>query len=94
VELIARKASELTGLTAKKLLEKLATKDQRSLNRTERLKNLEKSFMLKEGAEPLPPHILLLDDVLTTGATLNAATQLLVEHGAREVRCACIARSW
>lgn len=37
--------------------------------------------------------ILLIDDVLTTGATLTAAAEVLLAAGAREVRAAVIART-
>jgi predicted amidophosphoribosyltransferase len=45
-------------------------------------------------AHSLPPHILLLDDVLTTGSTLDAASMRLKEGGAVEVRVATVARAW
>jgi predicted amidophosphoribosyltransferase len=36
--------------------------------------------------------VLLIDDVMTTGATLNAATRVLQRAGAPEVRALTIAR--
>jgi predicted amidophosphoribosyltransferase len=42
----------------------------------------------------LPPRIILIDDVFTTGATLDAATRALLAAGAGEVRVATIARVW
>ncbi|MDR1015028.1 MAG: double zinc ribbon domain-containing protein [Coriobacteriales bacterium] len=38
--------------------------------------------------------IVLIDDVLTTGATLDAATRVLLSAGAQEVRVATVARVW
>ena len=91
-----RIASELmtrTGLPAQLLLQKRRTKDQRQLGREERQKNLKQSFALLESACP-HKNILLIDDVFTTGATLEAAAKTLLEGGAKEVRVASIAGPW
>ncbi len=49
--------------------------DQKSLNMSER-KNIIKKIKLKEGII-IPPKILLVDDVITSGATLSTAINLL-----------------
>jgi predicted amidophosphoribosyltransferase len=41
-----------------------------------------------------PKHLILVDDVFTTGATLDAAARTLLAAGVREVRVATIARVW
>ncbi len=67
-----------------------STPPQRGLSRRERLRNVARAFE----AKPLVAgrHILLLDDVLTTGATMAQAAQCLLDSGAAEVHCAVIAR--
>ncbi|MCL2529210.1 MAG: ComF family protein [Coriobacteriia bacterium] len=94
MEHIAKELAQQTGLTAEPLLSKQVSKDQRRLNREERIQNLKESFSLIQKAEPLPQHILLIDDVYTTGSTLEAASLALLEGGAQEVRALCIARAW
>ena len=67
-------------------------RDQRVLGRGERFENARGTFAVT--VDRLPPHVLLVDDVLTTGATLDAAAAALKAAGAREVRVAAIARAW
>lgn len=68
--------------------------DQRDLNRGERLANRSGSFSLREDAPALPPRIILIDDVFTTGATVSAAARVLLGGGAREVRVCTCCRVW
>ena len=60
------------------------TRQQARLDARERQENLRGSFCC---AGPLPEHrcIGLVDDVLTTGATLNACAEALVQEGAKQV---------
>jgi ComF family protein len=73
MELLAAAVAGTTGLPHRQFLNKQKSHDQRSLNRKERKINLSKSFSLNKEAGAPPPHILLLDDVFTTGSTLDAA---------------------
>jgi len=73
------------------VLVRRAAVDQRALGRADRARNAAGSF----GARgELPRRVLLCDDVFTTGATVDAAACALLEAGAREVRCATVARAW
>lgn len=58
------------------------TARQQSLDRLDRLHNLAHAFRCQ--ATP-PARLLLIDDVLTTGATLLAARQCLQQAGARQI---------
>ena len=60
------------------------TKPQTRLNRAERLVNMEGAFRANG---PLDAHVtyILIDDVVTTGATLRAAEQALRDTGAKDV---------
>jgi ComF family protein len=91
---IAHELAEQTGLRTEKLLEKRYSQDQRGLGRAQRSANLLTSFSLCKKVEALAPHILLIDDVFTTGATFDAAAALLTQNGAREVRLASYVRVW
>jgi hypothetical protein len=65
---------------------------QTTLNAAERRRNLNDAFALREGVE-LPPHIALLDDVFTTGATLAECTKVLKRAGVTRVDVWALARA-
>lgn len=59
------------------------SRPQKSLDAEERAKNVKRHLRLKTGAA-VPERIILLDDVTTTGATLERIAQLFYENGAKE----------
>lgn len=69
------------------------TKPQTSLERTQRLHNLKDAFALASGKEAAvyKKHVILFDDVSTTGATLRAATDALKRHRPASVLCVALA---
>jgi len=71
------------------------TAPQHELDRRTRLRNLEGAFAVHPTAQhTLPGKVaLLIDDILTTGATLRAAAQALKMAGAREVHALVFART-
>lgn len=60
------------------------TKQQARLSRAERLKNMQHAFAWNGPTKP-PASVILLDDVSTTGSTLEAAAQALKAAGAKQV---------
>lgn len=54
-------------------------------NRAERLKNLSGSFSIKTPEKIKNRNIILIDDITTTGATLNEARKTLKKAGARKI---------
>ena len=66
------------------------TVPQASLNGEQRLKNLNNSFFCK----PLNfDHVVLIDDLLTTGATVNELAHTLKKNGVKRVDVLCCART-
>ncbi len=65
-------------VAAKNVIRKVFTETQTKKHRVERWKNVENIFYVKEPAKLKGKHILLVDDVITTGATIDACgTELL-----------------
>ena len=65
------------------------TKPQKMLNDAERKNNLKKAFKTNENIVQLE-HILLIDDIYTTGSTLDAAAAALLTAGVKEIYTCCI----
>ncbi len=85
---LLRKGTEIQ-LENNVLIKTKETKHQARIeNRTERLKNIIDSFGIKsETQKTLIKHknIILIDDITTTGATLNEARKILKNAGAKKV---------
>ena len=67
------------------------TATQTKLNVEERAKNVAGAFEVRNPGSMRGQEILLVDDVLTTGATVNACTEALLNAGARRVCLAALA---
>ena len=84
--LIAKKICLLTGYKFSDVLEKtVRTKKQIKLNKNERLFNLKQAFSVKDKNEIKYKNVLVIDDVLTTGATAEAISERLYRAGAETV---------
>ncbi|MFC3712212.1 double zinc ribbon domain-containing protein [Sphingoaurantiacus capsulatus] len=93
---LAKALSKATGkpLLVDVLVRHRATKSSQGLNPTQRRRNLAGAFVLNPRAKPLiaAKCIILVDDVLTTGATANACARVLLRGGATSVRLLALAR--
>jgi ComF family protein len=96
-ELLARVLGRHTALPvlAKTLQRRRSTQAQAGLSDAERRANTEGAFTVPDKRRPdlSGKHVLLIDDVLTTGATLSAASRALRRAGARRVTVLTVARA-
>lgn len=73
------------------LVRERATALQHRLDRAARLRNLRDAFVTRPGVRP-PPVAILIDDILTTSATLEACAAVLRAAGSNRVLGFAIAR--
>ncbi|NBK92500.1 ComF family protein [bacterium 1XD21-13] len=90
-ELIARGLGKELGIpvSADSLLRTKKTSPQKELNDQERKSNLKNAFQLAKDNVKFKK-ILLIDDIYTTGSTIDAAASVLLDHGAEKVYFLCI----
>ncbi len=75
------------------LMRTVDTDPQITLPRSARLRNLHQAFALRVPREVLGKRILIIDDVFTTGTTVNECAKVLLQAGALEVAVLALARS-
>lgn len=92
-EIIAKTVAKKLGLTYLNLLERIKyTESQVKLKGAQRRGNLDGAFLLKKGIEVGSKTVLLVDDVSTTGTTLEECAKVLRSGGARRVYGLVVAR--
>jgi ComF family protein len=69
------------------------TVSQTKLERAARWENMSGAFRMKAGFDVRGGNLLIIDDVFTTGATVNACAQALAQAGAAHLAVLTIARS-
>ncbi len=74
------------------LLRTRSTKQQALLSAGDRAENVDGAFAIAPGFNVAGRRIVLIDDVITSGSTINACARILVDHGAATVRAATLAR--
>lgn len=90
--LIAHELSRLLHIPLSDTLvrKRRLTSQQAELSRAERLANLRGSFEVRDR---VPPHIALVDDVMTTGSTARELSRVLKQEGATRVEVWVLART-
>lgn len=90
--LLARRLSRILGIpvaqplhTTRRLL------PQKSLTREQRLQNTRNAYACRAGVDLSGKRVLLVDDIITTGATVSACAMALLAAGAEEITAAAVA---
>lgn len=82
-----------TDIVRDLLVRNRATVPQTGLDRRQRRMNIKNAFALRRPGQSAGKRVLLVDDVLTTGATVNACAGVLIRDGARRVDVLTLARA-
>jgi len=92
MELVSKELQRLIGVPLFDVLARASKHDQRALGREDRAANLAGTVTVLDDVAGM--RLLLVDDVVTTGASMREATRALLARGAREVTCCALARVW
>jgi len=93
-KLIAQYVAKLLQFPYFDLIKKICdTKNQVGLNKSERVNNLISSFEICDINLVKGKNIVLIDDVVTTGSTLNECSKMLIKSGAKRVIVAVVAKN-
>ena len=93
-QILAKSLAERTdGEYQKLILRRLGGRSQKKLDKEARQKNVKKRFSFNKRKDIDGKTVILIDDVLTTGATASECIKVLRENGAGNVILLVIARS-
>ncbi len=92
-QILAEEISRAMDLPLDKdvLKRKKNTKDQTYLDTKERAENVRNAFMITQAERVKDKKVILVDDVITTGATLNECARMLQMGGAKEILASTLA---
>ncbi len=91
-KLLAQPVAKYLELPLSLTLVKRPIPPQSHLGAEKRAVNIKNAFSLRPGAKVAGKCVLLVDDLITTGATLEEAASVLLAAGAAEVCCLTLAR--
>ena len=93
-ELLAAAVAKRMSLPHRAVVKRLKHgKTQKYLHIDERIENVKGLFCIKNNESVKGKNVILVDDLVTTGATVSEAASILLNAGAAEVVCMCIANS-
>lgn len=80
------------GAKTMSCFENTGGKEQKTLDKKERFANAKESYKILENANVKDKNFIIIDDVLTSGATIGACASILRDNGAKRVVAVCFAK--
>lgn len=92
--LLAEELGTRRGIPVANCLRRIRyTESQTHFDRDARMENLRGAFQMRQHSDVRNLHLLLIDDILTTGSTVDECARVLLDAGAASVRVATVARA-
>ncbi len=93
-EIISRGISEIIPIRidTRVLVRKKHTRTQTLLSAKERQDNVQDAFLIRNRKSIVQRHVVLIDDIVTTGATMQQCAKMLIRAGAESVTGLALAR--
>jgi ComF family protein len=92
INLISNRFSNNLKLECERILERKSNARQYGSSRNKRLNQLENEFYVSDKHSVEGKDVILIDDVVTTGATLSSCTKVLKKAGAKSVSAVVFAQ--
>ena len=94
-EYLAKEINKQLNISiCKDIIKNKNIKEQKLLSREERYKNIKDAFSLVSDKNIRNKRLLLIDDVMTTGATLYECEKMLIKNGALSIKMLTVAKSY
>jgi ComF family protein len=89
---LARAVGERTGIAVSQAVgrRRSSHRQQKHLKNKERFENAKNAYFLRRSMLPNKKAVILVDDIVTTGATMSAVAKLLWRAGVRSVYCLAV----
>ena len=82
---IAKELGKILGIEVENCFINVGTKEQKSLTKIERRENAKASYFIKNNICVEGKRYFVVDDIITSGATMRACVDLLTENGATDI---------
>lgn len=89
--LLAQELSKNLHIPIWQPVQRLAQHSQKGLSRVERLENIEQQFIADPTQKIRYRKVLIVDDVITTGSSISALSQILEQLGCQQIYSLCLA---